>query len=104
MEQPMFNEAALSTLGTTQFRTKKEVFSREEALREASPIVKQTLTVLFSEIDKLELSIALYELKHGKRTKEVRPELLRKFSEEEICTLRERISHWNQYTYLKKRH
>ena len=104
MEQPMFNESALSTLGTTQFRTKKEIFSREEALREASPIVKQTLTVLFSEIDKLELSIALYELKHGKRTKEVRPELLRKFSEEEICTLRERISHWNQYTYLKKRH
>lgn len=36
MEQPMFNESALSALGTTQFRTKKEVFSREEALASAA--------------------------------------------------------------------
>lgn len=104
MEQPTFNEAALSPLGTTQFRVRKEVFSREEALQQAPPFIKETLTNLFREIDKLELCIALYELAHGKRTKEIRPALLKQFSEEELCTLRERITHWNQYHYLKKRH
>jgi hypothetical protein len=104
MEQPTFNEASLSPLGSTQFRTKKEVFSREEALQQAPPFIKETLTNLFREIDKLELCIALYELAHGKRTKEIRPALLKQFSEEELCTMRERITHWNQYHYLKKRH
>ena len=40
MEQPMFNESALSALGSTQFRAKKETFSREEALAEATPTVR----------------------------------------------------------------
>jgi hypothetical protein len=48
--------------------------------------------------------IGLYELAHGKRTKEIRKELLNKFSEEEVSTMRESVSHWNQYKYLKKRH
>ena len=47
MEQPMFNESALSTLGSTQFRTKKETFSREEALAEASPTVRESFVNLF---------------------------------------------------------
>jgi hypothetical protein len=48
--------------------------------------------------------IEQYELNHGKRVKEIRPELLRKFDEEELCTMRELVTHWNQYRYLKKRH
>ena len=67
MEQPTFNEAALSALGTTQFRTKKEVFSREEALAEASPIVRESFLALFSQIDRLDFLIAQYELNHGRR-------------------------------------
>ena len=58
MEQPTFNENSLSALGTTHFRTKKEVFSREEALASASPLVKQSFLVLFSEIDKLDFLTA----------------------------------------------
>jgi hypothetical protein len=58
MEMPTFNEAALSALGTTQFRTKKEVFSREEALAEASPTVQQSFINLFSEIDRLDFLTA----------------------------------------------
>ena len=104
MEMPTFNEAALSALGTTQFRTKKETFSREEALAEASPIVRESFLNLFSEIDKLDFLIEQYELNHGKRTKPIRAELLRRFTEEELCTLRERVTHWNQYKYLKMRH
>jgi hypothetical protein len=40
MEQPTFNEASLSPLGTTRYTTKKEVFSREDALREAPDYLK----------------------------------------------------------------
>jgi hypothetical protein len=87
MEQPMFNESALSALGTTQFRTKKEVFSREEALAEASPTVQQSFLTLFSEIDRLDFLISQYELNHGRRTKPIRAELVKRFSEEEITTM-----------------
>ena len=104
MEQPTFNESSLSPLGTTRFYTKKEVFSREDALANASPDIAQIFTALFSEIDRLELMIQQYELNHGKRTKPIRAELLRRFSEEDLCTLRERVTHWNQPRYLKKRH
>jgi len=94
----------LSELGSTQFRTKKEVFSREDALYNCSPSMRESFVTLFRSIDELELSITLYELQHGKRTKEVRADLLKRFSEEEIRTMRERVTHWNQYKYLKKRH
>ena len=57
MEMPTFNEAALSALGTTQFRTKKETFSREEALAEASPAVRQSFLAIFSEIDRIDFMI-----------------------------------------------
>ena len=104
LEQPTFNEASLHPLGTTRYATKREVFSREEALREASPTVRQSLLALFSEIDRLDFMCEEYDLLHGKRTKPIRAELLRRFSEEELCTLRERVTHWNQYHYLKQRH
>lgn len=95
MEQPTFNEAALSSLGTTQFRAKKEVFSREEALAEADPLVRQSFVSLFSQIDRLDFLIEQYDLDHGKRVKPIRAELVRKFSEEEIRSMRETVSHWN---------
>lgn len=104
MEQPTFNEAALSALGTTQFRTKKEVFSREEALAEASPTVQQSFLNLFSEIDRLDFLTSQYDLNHGKRTKPIRTELIRRFTPEEIATMQEKVAHWNQYKYLKMRH
>ena len=104
MEQPTINESALSALGSTQFRTKKEVFSREEALAEASPVVRESLLNLFSEIDRLDFMIEQWELNHGKRTKEIRAELVKRFTEEEIAAMQEKVTHWNQYKYLKMRH
>ena len=104
LEQPTFSEASLRPLGTTRYVTKKEVFSREEALRESSPTVRESFLALFSEIDRLDLMCSEYDLLHGKRTKPIRPELLKRFTEEELCTLREKVTHWNQYHYLKQRH
>ena len=95
MELPSFDETQLSALGSTQFRAKREVFSREEALASASPIVRQSFLVIFDAIDRLELMIAFYELAHNKRQKEVRAELLKRFDEEEIRTMREQVTHWN---------
>lgn len=74
---------------------KKEKFSRESALAECPASLLPELNALFSMIDELDLLIELYEEKHGKRTKEIRASLLNKFSPEEICAMRERISHWN---------
>jgi hypothetical protein len=48
----------LRELGTTRYTTKKETFSREEALREASPTVQQSFRTLFAEIDRLDFMIA----------------------------------------------
>ena len=104
MEQPTFNEASLSPLGTTRYTTKKEVFSREDALREAPDYLKQQFIDLFREIDKLDYQIEWYELEHGRRTKEIRAELTKQFSEEELLQLQEATTHWNQYKYLKQRH
>ena len=104
MEMPTFSEAALSALGSTQFRTKKETFSREEALAEASPTVRESFLNLFQEIDRIDFLIEQYELNHGKRTKEIRASLMKQFNEEEICRMREAVTHWNQYKYLKMRH
>jgi hypothetical protein len=104
MEQPTFNEASLSALGTTQFRTKKEVFSREEALATAPSYILPSLQHLFSEIDRVDLLCEEYDLLHGKRTKPIRTSLTNKFSEEELRTMREAVTHWNQYKYLKHRH
>jgi hypothetical protein len=74
-------------LGSTQFRTKKEVFSREEALAEASPAVRESLLNLFSQIDRLDFLISQWELNHGKRTKPIRVELVKRFTEEEIAAM-----------------
>lgn len=104
MEQPTFNESALSALGATQFRAKKETFSREEALAEASPTVRESFINLFSEIDRIDFMIEQYELNHGKRTKEIRQSLIKQFDEEALCRMREAVTHWNQYKYLKMRH
>jgi hypothetical protein len=48
--------------------------------------------------------INFYELRHGKRKNPPRDALLAKFSDEEQETMREAITHWNQYRYLKMRH
>jgi hypothetical protein len=92
-------------LGGTRYTVKKENFSREEALSQCDDLsLRQALIDLFDRIDKLDMEIELYELAHGKRTKEIRTSLAKKFSEEEVCRMRELVSHWNQYKYLKKRH
>ena len=66
--------------------------------------MRQVFLDLFAQIDELDLCINLYDLAHGKRKNPPRAELIEKFSKEQQEKFKERITHWNQYTYLKRRH
>lgn len=104
MEQPTFNEASLLSFESAPSKTKRDVFSRKEALAECPEYLRETLTDLFQRIDRTDLAINYYDLAHGKRKNLPRPELLNKFSEEEQKELEEWAAKWNQYAYLKQRH
>lgn len=104
MESPTFNEASLMDLTMPPIRVKREVFSRDEALKNCPESMRQTFRDLFRIIDEVELKINYYELLHNKRLNPPRDQLLRKFSDEEKQSFQEIVTHWNQYTYLKRRH
>ena len=104
MESPTFNEASLSDLNAPPIRVKREVFSREAALKNCPEAMQQTFRELFRTIDETELKINYYELLHNKRQNPPRDQLLHKFTEEEQRQFQETVTHWNQYKYLKKRH
>lgn len=104
MEQPTFNEAALISLTTTPTKTKREVFSRKEALAKCPAYLTDTFTALFRQIDELDLMINYYDLAHNRRKNPPRADLVNHFTEEEQNSLAEKASHWNQYKYLKMRH
>lgn len=104
LEQPTFNEATLMSLDAVPTKVKREVFSRSEALAKCPDYLRDTLVALFHNIDELDLAINYYDLAHNKRKNPPREQLLAKFSAEEQAELVERVSHWNQYKYLKMRH
>jgi hypothetical protein len=66
--------------------------------------VRESFLNLFQEIDRIDFMIEQYELNHGKRTKEIRASLMKQFDEDALCRMREAVTHWNQYKYLKMRH
>ena len=104
MESPAFNEATIRQ--STEARTKisRETFSREKALKECPPHMIPLFEDLFLRIDTLELGIHFYEYAHGRRKEPPRDSLLSKFAADRIEQIKEQVSHWNQYKYLKQRH
>ena len=105
MESPTFNEASFIPLETmAPTKTKREVFSRKEALSKCPDHMIDTFKALFRQIDELDLAINYYELAHNRRKKPPREELVSKFDPKEQTEIQEIASHWNQYKYLKKRH
>ena len=104
IEDPLFNEGRLKTLGANKYIQKREVFSRAEARKKAPPQILEALELLWKDIDRLELEITIYELEKGKRTKEIRDALRSRFTNEEFEELRCAAAALDQRTYLKKRH
>ena len=104
MESPTFNEAQLQPATEAMPKKVRETFSRSEALAQCPPSMVPVFKDLFRRIDELDLGINFYDWAHGKREKPPREQLLAKFTEEEQAIIKERVSHWNQFKYLKRRH
>lgn len=103
LESPTFNENQL--LGNrTPTKIVREVFSREKALANAPEDIKKQFVKLFNAIDELDLLLNFYDVKHGKRQKPPRSELLNKFDERKIAELQQEAETLKQYSYLKLRH
>ena len=101
LETPGFSE---NEFARPTFKKVRQVFSRSEARRLASPEILEALEDLWRNIDSTELTISFYELAHGKRKNPIRPELLNRFSSEELDSLRARSTSLTQYKYLKLKH
>ena len=104
LEDPSFSETSFFQLGVLPSKISTQPFSREELREKLSEKELLPFENLWKEIDRIELKINWFELERGKRKKPPRNELLQRFSEEEICTLRESAKRINHFQYLKLRH
>ncbi len=105
LENPALSNAQLYALNDAVVLKKpRNVFSREEARKEAPDYLKPTYEELWRTIDEIELEINFYEVRTGKRDKPPRDELLKRFSDEEVERIRAASQKLNQYVYLKLRH
>lgn len=104
MESPTFNENNVYALTAPHYSVKKETFSRDKTLAQCPSSMVTLFRGLWEQIDELDLKINYYDLQHGKRIKQPREALLRKFGEEEQRQFQEQVTHWSQFTYLKQRH
>ena len=105
LENPALSNAQLYALNdAVVLRKPRNVFSREEARKEAPDYLKATYEELWRTIDEIELEINFYEIKVGKRDKPPREELIGKFSDDEVERIRAAAHKLNQYGYLKLRH
>ena len=103
LENPAFNENTIHPIDAPAApKVRREAFSREEAAQ--NPQMLALLEPLLKKIDDLDLLLNCYDLRHGKRKKPIRPELLEKFTDEQIAAAHEAAAHLNQYQYLKRRH
>lgn len=106
MMSETFNEGSVHEIGTvTPYKKIREVFDREKELARAGSIAPQ-LNQLFKTIDELDYQLESYELRHGRRTKPIRPELLESLQRfgSDLDKLEQITVHWGQYLYLKKKH
>lgn len=80
LESPYFNE---SWIATTPYQYRKQKFSRERAMSLAPDV----FAPLFREIDRLELTIAIFDFKTGRRNIPPREALISRFSDEELAAI-----------------
>lgn len=103
-ETPGFLEASLRPLNAPATKIPRTIFSRSEARKMASSNVLNDLEALWRQIDETEYKVARYELVHGRRSLEIRPELLQKFDSAAINTLNTEVASLSQYAYLRLKH
>lgn len=101
LESPGFSE---NDFTHPTYKKQKNVFSRAEARELAEPQILAQLEDLWRRIDSTELIISYYELEHGKRTKEIRQELLNRFDPLELESFKSEAHNLKQPAYLKLKH
>lgn len=105
LENPALSNIQLYSLNdAVVLKKKREVFSRDEARKNAPKYLLKVLEGLWRLIDETELEINFYEERVGKRKNPPRQELLDRFEDKEIEFIRTRSQELNQYKYLKLRH
>ena len=105
LEQPGASHIVVRGLGeATIYKKPRVVFDRAQTRKEAPPYLLETFENLWRLIDEIDLEINFYEERTGKRDKPPRADLLKRFNEEEIETIKTRAENLNQYSYLKRRH
>ena len=105
-EQINFNENSFYRFDdkSVKPKIKKEVFSREEAVREAPPSILLHLRRLWRHIDETDLLINFYERLNKKKTGPIRESLITKFHPREQKRLYKMAKELEPYIYLKKKH
>ena len=104
LEDPMFSEENFKKPEDPVYRTPKVKLDRSYIRATAPPAYLNLFEDLWRRIDTTELLLNFYEISIGKRTKEPREELLRRFSDEEILAQQSRAETLSSYHYLKLRH
>lgn len=105
LENPALANVQLYSLNDAiVLKKNREVFSREEARKQAPVFLIKTFEELWKKIDETELEINFFEEKVGKRAKPPRDELLKRFTPKEIELIFTRSQKITQYEYLKLRH
>ena len=105
LENPALSNMQLYSLNdAVVLKENREVFSRDEARRQAPSFLLKTFEELWRKIDETELEINFFELRTGKRDKPPRSELLNRFTSEDIDLIRTHSQTITQYEYLKLRH
>lgn len=102
LEQPTFSENMIRPLTSPPTKIKREVFSRESALKEAPAYLRPIFEDLFHQIDRIDLEINFYEIAHGKRTNPPRDSLLQLPIDEQL-ELEAHANTLTQFQYLKLR-
>lgn len=101
LETPGFSENEFTR---PTYKKTRNVFSRSEARRLASPQILAALEDLWYQIDSTELIISFYELAHGKRKTPIRQTLLDKFSLADQEKFKDIAAGLKQYNYLRLKH
>ena len=101
IESPTFNESSLKPLDAPKPLIRKEVFSREDARKNAPEHLKADFEALWTQIDELEFTLNTYEYAHGRRKDPPRIALANRLSEERQTALKESAPQLSPYHYLK---
>ena len=104
IESPTFDENTIVRPGEVRTKITRTVFSRDDARRNINTSLLPELEALFRQIDETDLIINFYDLAHNKRTKPIREELIKRFSEEEQSHFEQIGETISQRHYLKLRH